>query len=112
MGVEYRETVGRGGIKLLLPQDNDKQTALHCAERSGETKGINILLELSTEKLSAEEANKLLLAVDNDKQTALHCAREAIHKLLEWSTEKLSAEEVKELLLAEDLKEQSFTLQH
>jgi len=117
MGVEYRETVGRGGIKLLLAEDNDKQTALHCAARRGEREAINKFWEWSTEKLSAEEVKELLLAEDFKEQTIVHIAAErgyteVLNKIWEWSTEKLSAEEVRELLLAEDFKEQSFTLQH
>jgi hypothetical protein len=57
MGVEYRETVGSGGKRIVLAEDNEKQTALHYAARSGVIQAINKLLEWCTEKLSAEEVN-------------------------------------------------------
>jgi ankyrin repeat protein len=87
--------------KLLLAQDEDRETAWYKAAFGGNKQALVKLWEHAKEKLTPEELNmKLLLAKDIVGDTAWDVAAKkgdlgVLQQLWEWAKEKLTTEEIK-----------------
>jgi len=105
---EHRDTL----VRLLLAQNDVRQTAWHMASEKGHIEVLNKLWQWAIEVLTQAELYKMFLAKDLNERTAWHMASEngqieVLVKLWEWGKHVLTPEDLNSMFLGKDRNERT-----